>query len=654
MAEKGKQQMSAGQNNKVKRIKAPSIDTSALIKDNALTLIGRLTNPHEQKMWALIPALPRKWNLQGRAVGSDLGNNRFQFRFEREEDIRRVLNNRPYHFAYWMVILQRWEPVISNSFPSMIPFWIRIKGLPLHYWQDDMVCRVGQELGTLENHELTKTTARVQVSVDGLKPLVKELIIEFDSGEETYVTLEYERLEYHCSHCFSLLHSRRNCPQKRDEEITWNQISKQASEENRYETTISSAHQLEKREQEKSNEKGETDHFVFKARVDRHGRPFGDRVSTRQTGAPPPAPTTNTMNPSKSSWGQKPLDEEPEQHSSPQYTHSRQINYREARRGRDLFSQRSQGQWRAKQPMEQGEKPTLEAEQQQQVPHNTRAPVTLQTNVNATQIPSMEDVMEDLHEATRLYLSCPDPAEAVARRQRVLQGDALGQTEEWAAAIIEAETRKHAMIPHFLRDESNPNTPPPNQNFHLNEGFSRDPSTPHSPLIRGGHNGEGENTGMNPHHSEVEITPSRSTEGPTKLKSIVVSPSLEPEQETRDQQEPVEQSQEEETLKEFQNKVRRRVRRPAKARMAGSSPNILRGTSSRKRNISQIQNSPARGAGPSKKANSATHKKANKDKSAGIGPSNLAKSRNTNPPINLIPARTKGSSDFRASRHPAP
>ena len=211
-AEKGKQQMSVEQNNKVKRIKAPSIDTSALIKDNALTLIERLTNPQEQKMWALIPALLRKWNLQGRAVGSDLGNNCFQFRFEREEYIRRVLNNRPYHFAYWMVILQRWEPVISNSFPSMIPFWIRIKGLPLHYWQDDKVCRVGQELGTLENHELTKTTARVQLSVDGLKPLVKELIIEFDSREETYVILEYERLEYHCSHCFSLLHSRRNCP----------------------------------------------------------------------------------------------------------------------------------------------------------------------------------------------------------------------------------------------------------------------------------------------------------------------------------------------------------------------------------------------------------------------------------------------------------
>lgn len=58
-----------------------------------------------------------------------------------------------------------------------------------------MIVKVGQELGTLENHELTKSTARVRVLVDGLKPLVMEPIIEFDSGEESVITLEYERLD---------------------------------------------------------------------------------------------------------------------------------------------------------------------------------------------------------------------------------------------------------------------------------------------------------------------------------------------------------------------------------------------------------------------------------------------------------------------------
>lgn len=58
----------------VKRIKAPYLDNSELIKENAVTLVGRLTNPEEHRMVNLLPLLPRKWNLQGRAVGADLGH----------------------------------------------------------------------------------------------------------------------------------------------------------------------------------------------------------------------------------------------------------------------------------------------------------------------------------------------------------------------------------------------------------------------------------------------------------------------------------------------------------------------------------------------------------------------------------------------------
>ena len=106
-----------------------------------------------------------------------------------------------YHFRYWMVILERWKPIIADTFPSSISFLIKIKGLPLHFRDEDMICRIGKELETLEKHELTKTSARVRVSVNSLKPLVKETIIELDSGEECKVTLEYERLQNHCSNC---------------------------------------------------------------------------------------------------------------------------------------------------------------------------------------------------------------------------------------------------------------------------------------------------------------------------------------------------------------------------------------------------------------------------------------------------------------------
>ncbi|RID56974.1 hypothetical protein BRARA_F00382 [Brassica rapa] len=194
------------------RIRAPDLDTSALIQDNSLTLIGRVTNPQEQKIWTLISDLPKKWNLDKEVSGSDLGHDCFQFRFESEEDLRMVLANRPYHFCHWMVILQRWEPTISRSFPSHLPFWISLKGLPLHYWHQKMIYKMGHELGTLEDYEISKTSARMRILLDGLQPITIEAIVEYASGEESLVSLEYEGLENHCTFCYRLTHLRTDCP----------------------------------------------------------------------------------------------------------------------------------------------------------------------------------------------------------------------------------------------------------------------------------------------------------------------------------------------------------------------------------------------------------------------------------------------------------
>lgn len=129
-------------------------------------------------------------------TGSDLGQACFQFRFELEEDLTHVLNNRPFNYNNWMVILQRWEPIISPLFPSQIPFWIKVQGLPLHFWQEKRIYNIEQDLGILEDYRITKTSAKIKVSVDGLKPLITKAIIDFASGEDLPLKLEYEDLGY--------------------------------------------------------------------------------------------------------------------------------------------------------------------------------------------------------------------------------------------------------------------------------------------------------------------------------------------------------------------------------------------------------------------------------------------------------------------------
>lgn len=47
-------------------------------------------------------------------------------------------------------------------------------------------------LGELETYEVTKTTARVRVVIDGLKPLIMEAAMDYESGEESIIALDYE------------------------------------------------------------------------------------------------------------------------------------------------------------------------------------------------------------------------------------------------------------------------------------------------------------------------------------------------------------------------------------------------------------------------------------------------------------------------------
>lgn len=598
----------------VKRIKAPNLDTSALIKQNECSLIGRLTNPLEQKMSALLPALPREWNLTGTITGSDLGNNCFLYRFEREEDLHRVLDNRPYHFAFWMVILQKWEPIISATFPSMIPFWITIKGLPLHYWQEIMVRNIGQELGTLIKHELTRTTARVRVSIDGLKPLIKESIVEFDSGEEITITLEYEKLKLHCSNCNSLLHAKKNCPDT-VKEYTENALNRYSrTTENwsqggefksssgshyrgrgtyRQSSASQTVTQKPYLENQGEKEKDET-YKVFQQRIDRHGKPFGERTSTKQTRNAPP------MGPPKAqdqTWKKKEKTTYDQDHISPPYYRKRETRQETSVKGRDLFSLQSKGedgapsqntsQWRprlVRAPEEfQPKRPSPERAQSQEVEVLDKPP----TEGTSITLPTQETVMAELQEATRQYLSHPDPVEAAARRQRVHCGDANGQTEEVAAFMLAtAEERYHLTTQRCLMDVD-PVTPPPLQLQYTESWMQPDPNLDKSP----------------PNSKEMDFgidtvsNNDRGTGTPARpaIRSIIISPNQEMNEVGETQQLAPGMTEDNETLESYQKRIRKGSQKSMRNRSPRSTPNILKGASFKKRALSQIFSSPSAG-----------------------------------------------------------
>ena len=75
-----------------------------------------------------------------------------------------------------------------------------------------MIYNIGYELGTLDHYEITKTSARMRVLMDGLSPLIMDSIVDYNSGEESLVTFKYEGLKNHCSICYHLSHLAQDCP----------------------------------------------------------------------------------------------------------------------------------------------------------------------------------------------------------------------------------------------------------------------------------------------------------------------------------------------------------------------------------------------------------------------------------------------------------
>lgn len=189
-------------------------DNESLIEANRLTLIGRLTNTQVQKPRAVIDFMIQVWNLERRVQGRALGLDKFQVSFETEHELLQVLQKGPYHYKRWMLLLQRWEPVVSDQFPSIISFPVRIHGIPLHYWSEGTILTIGKELGKCSVKDVKE--AKVWVEVNGLQPLVMKMEIELptEDADVAEVEFEYIKIEKHCFTCFSLFHEESDCPQR--------------------------------------------------------------------------------------------------------------------------------------------------------------------------------------------------------------------------------------------------------------------------------------------------------------------------------------------------------------------------------------------------------------------------------------------------------
>lgn len=285
-------------------------------------------------------------------------------------------------------------------------------------------------------------------------------------------------------------------------------------------------------------------------------------------------------------------------------------------------------------------------------------PVTPQ---NQKRIPTQEEVMEKLQESTRRYINCADPTEAAARRIRVSAEDATTVLEETAARIVVATSLEVGE----LREAT---TPPVNQMI-ATQQYRQTPTRESIMLelqevtkqylscadpIEAAARHKRVNTeeairDMEKTADSMLETALLTAEAPSAQPFLLnqapnsVEPPALTQQRDADHRERINMETKRDKETEVNTRSKRRGR-PATGKSSTRIPNILRGTSSKKRTLARLQQSPR---SLSQNPHRAAETRPNGN---GVGPS-----RDTaNPPIQLIPAASRKRKDFWVASKPAP
>ncbi|XBI80294.1 hypothetical protein VPH35_089506 [Triticum aestivum] len=168
----------------------------------------------------LFQELKNKWGLRGCLNYSPLKNNRFLMEFEREGDLRFILNNGPWTHRGDPFLMVR---VDGSARPGDVevahmPIWARIFDAPPIMFFESVARKLGEQLGEVievdadRDGRIWGESIRIRIKQDVDEPLRTKLEFHDYAVDEVYrLNVKYERLPRLCSFCGLLGHGQREC-----------------------------------------------------------------------------------------------------------------------------------------------------------------------------------------------------------------------------------------------------------------------------------------------------------------------------------------------------------------------------------------------------------------------------------------------------------
>ncbi|XP_013613525.1 PREDICTED: uncharacterized protein LOC106319692 [Brassica oleracea var. oleracea] len=173
---------------------------------NSMSLIGRLLNPHCQKMGDLILDMPRKWQLYNRVRGVALGVHTSQ---------------------NWSIVLDRRMEKPPEDYLKFIMVWVQMRNIPVNHYTPETSEAMGEFAGHVvevpfdPEKAQVKDYVRVLVRFDVSKPLRRSKKLTLPGGEVVNILYDYERIQKRCYTCQRLTHEQSMCP--------WRNVDKEAT-----------------------------------------------------------------------------------------------------------------------------------------------------------------------------------------------------------------------------------------------------------------------------------------------------------------------------------------------------------------------------------------------------------------------------------------
>lgn len=142
----------------------------------------------------------------------------FALRFTGVEHTHWVLSSF-LHMEQARVLLRRWSPLFNPEREQLRvgPLWVRLPGLPLQFWFEDIFRRIGNSLDTsLEFDKSYLSTgimdfARISVHIDIREGLQEQVTLCWRNFTQTQI-LDYEWVLFRCRRCHKVVHLYKDCP----------------------------------------------------------------------------------------------------------------------------------------------------------------------------------------------------------------------------------------------------------------------------------------------------------------------------------------------------------------------------------------------------------------------------------------------------------